>query len=495
MTRATASGQVRTGAPAAGRAASGGTMDAPAAGSFHVAADASGWCLLLPEIMQVVAIDEKTATLLADVETGRSTWNDGIRGLLDSQGIDLDPAARPPRDGEHPAPRAVPVSHIALFLTDRCDLRCVYCYERGRATGRHADMTAAMAERAVDWLFAQSGAAREVGISFFGGEPLLNVGVLETAARRAEALAAQTGKSLRLGMTTNGTHLDERVIDLILRHGITTVVSLDGDRGLHDRQRPRADGRGSHDDVLANARRLLAADPGAVCRATLLPGSDARAVRQSLTDAGFGRVLLSVASLPADDAGGRAATDEWEAAVAAESIATEAREVEDAVKHRDTAALKRRRDSSRFLQSLEQYATGTKRRTHCGAGRGLAAVTASGEVYPCQRFAYEPGYRVGSVTAGPPDRSVFHPSLRSADPACRTCHARYTCAGGCPHDNLVVTGSLDRPAPQRCAAARRENELAALVRCRLSEADLEFLFSEDVIHHPSCRLDLFQPAS
>ncbi|MBM3146576.1 MAG: radical SAM protein, partial [Actinobacteria bacterium] len=370
--------------------------------------------MLLPESMGAEAIDEATATVLAAAESDPSRQHADADLLLHSLQVDAD-AARP-RETERPPRPQVPLSHVALFLTDRCDLRCIYCYERERLPDHRTDMTTETAELAVDWLFAQSGAEREVGISFFGGEPLLNLDALQAAARRAEALARQTGKSLRLGMTTNGTHLDDRALDLVVGHGIETVVSLDGSREVHDRQRPRADGRGSYDEVAANARRLLEVHPDTVCRATVMPGGDAMAVKQALTEIGFSRVLVSVASLPPGDLDGDAA-DEWGAALALDDLESEARAVEDAVTHRDTEALRQLRGSSRFLALLEQYATASKRHTHCGAGRGLAAVTTSGDVYPCQRFVYEPAYRMGTLTSGRPDRSVFHPCLQTADAA------------------------------------------------------------------------------
>jgi organic radical activating enzyme len=59
---------------------------------------------------------------------------------------------------------------IILTLTERCNLRCGYCYvpvEQGRT------MTPEVAARAVDWFAANAAEDGTLGLSFFGGEPFL----------------------------------------------------------------------------------------------------------------------------------------------------------------------------------------------------------------------------------------------------------------------------------------------------------------------------------
>lgn len=58
--------------------------------------------------------------------------------------------------------------------------------------------------------------------------------------------------ALELGIQTNAVLLDERFCDVFDEFGISVGVSLDGGRAENDRHRRFADGRGSHDRVVAS---------------------------------------------------------------------------------------------------------------------------------------------------------------------------------------------------------------------------------------------------
>ena len=58
-------------------------------------------------------------------------------------------------------------------------MRCPYCYGDGGGYGGGGAMSEETAFRAVDWLIGQAGDGKEIWISFFGGEPLLNFALME----------------------------------------------------------------------------------------------------------------------------------------------------------------------------------------------------------------------------------------------------------------------------------------------------------------------------
>ncbi len=120
---------------------------------------------------------------------------------------------------------------VTIYPTMRCNLRCVYCsspYERSSELSVHEWRTA-LEE------LASLGAHR---IAILGGEPLMRADI-------GEIVAAVRTVGLKAAMTTNGT-LVPRHRDVVERLH-TLVVSVDGDRQAHDRNR----GEGSHADALA----------------------------------------------------------------------------------------------------------------------------------------------------------------------------------------------------------------------------------------------------
>lgn len=104
------------------------------------------------------------------------------------------------------------------------------------------------------------------------------------------------GKRMKYTVTTNLTLLDEERIEWIKANEIYVVASLDGPERLQNRQRPFADGRGSYEVAARNLRRLLAATDQVNARSTIMAGTDPDEVRAGLVALGVKRMHFSHAS-------------------------------------------------------------------------------------------------------------------------------------------------------------------------------------------------------
>jgi len=208
----------------------------------------------------------------------RLPWHDGW--------LELD--AGPPR-----AAATAPVT-LTLETGPGCALACGYCYARARPTraGALADAAVAAAARLV-----AEHARRERRPMLLGlhgaGEPLRELERLERAAATVREQAARIGVSLQLSVTTSGVVSDAVRRWLVDNVSILTV-SWDGPREIHDRQRPRQDGRGSHEAVMDTLHAFAAASRGLLrLRSTVLAAS-----HRSLPDA----VVALDEALPASGA-------------------------------------------------------------------------------------------------------------------------------------------------------------------------------------------------
>lgn len=79
---------------------------------------------------------------------------------------------------------------------------------------------------------------------FYGGEPLLNQGVLERLLPylSEEQNAGRLPKKLELMLCTNGSLIDKRLSKLFARHEVTVAVGVDGPQEENDRVRIASDG-------------------------------------------------------------------------------------------------------------------------------------------------------------------------------------------------------------------------------------------------------------
>jgi GTP 3',8-cyclase len=128
------------------------------------------------------------------------------------------------------APRAQPlidgfgrrVSYLRVSVTDRCDLRCVYCMSEHMTFLPKAEVLTLEELDRIASAFVALG-TRKLRIT--GGEPLVRKGVMGLLENLSRHL--KTGDLDELTLTTNGTRLEEFATDLA-RIGVRRVnVSMD----------------------------------------------------------------------------------------------------------------------------------------------------------------------------------------------------------------------------------------------------------------------------
>jgi uncharacterized protein len=169
-----------------------------------------------------------------------------------------------------------PISMLELILTERCPLRCDYCFE-GRWVDRR-DMSPEVGRAALDLLFDYSADAGEVWITHFGGEPTLRFALLCELTEYAKRCAAARGQAAHFSLTSNGIGLTPAMAESLAHQGIRVLLSLDGLAETHDRHRVDARGRGTFARV-ARALRILKATQGWVgAKMTVMPEAAARLV-------------------------------------------------------------------------------------------------------------------------------------------------------------------------------------------------------------------------
>ena len=147
---------------------------------------------------------------------------------------------------------------LTALTTLQCNFACDYCVQ-----GDHDDynanaekMSVDTALRLCDWAemkLDEIGSSR-FGLTFFGGEPLLNQPVMFEMAERLWRITQERGVEMGINVITNGLLLTPEVVDRLEPFGLK--VTLDGDQATHDRSRPLRGGQGTFDRIVENIRRV-----------------------------------------------------------------------------------------------------------------------------------------------------------------------------------------------------------------------------------------------
>ncbi len=363
---------------------------------------------------------------------------------------------------------ATPWNKLELALAETCNLACKYCY-----CGTCRDlvpnqglMSESVARQAITWLFAMSGREKEVSITFFGGEPLMNKPVLRFAIEYSQRLAKLHGKKVYYSMTTNGALLDDDVIGHIKRHNFGLMVSLDGPPEIHDSQCPTRGGGSSFGQVTAGIRKLMARRRAVTVRCTMAhPAPRMMELIRYFEDFGFTRIVLGRASNPmhpspldfteSDDADCELQMQEELIPWLLDKLA--------------------RGEKPKYFPFASFIAEQEKAETppppgpfRCGACRGTSTVGADGTLYPCHRFVGVPAWRIGHIADGPDLEKckLFWRGYRAAIARdCESCWAWGQCKGPCPWDIARTDGTFHLPAGY-CDSIKRYFELGAYVYAR-----------------------------
>jgi uncharacterized protein len=150
---------------------------------------------------------------------------------------------------------------ITVLTTLQCNFACDYCIQgdHGDYNRTAAKMTLENAERVALWAETRMDAIRPSSfvLTFFGGEPLLNLPVMYFLAERLWASSVARGVHMQINVITNGLLLTPEVVDRLEPFGLNGFkITIDGDRDTHNRMRPLRGGQGTFDRIINNIRRI-----------------------------------------------------------------------------------------------------------------------------------------------------------------------------------------------------------------------------------------------
>ena len=376
------------------------------------------------------------------------------------------------------APAPFPLNTVVLNVTNQCNLSCKYCYEFGEdklanSEGKAKFMPVETAQEAVDYLLANSPGRRSVHVTFFGGETLLNFDVMRGAVQYAVLRAKEVGKQIDFSLTTNGTLLNERVIEFLAEYRIGVTISLEGDREMNDQFRVFHDGRGSYDVIAPKVRALLARHTtrpiGA--RVTLTAQVvDVLKIFRHLTndlgfrEVGFAPVTTSPVRLYAIGGGGL------------DLVLSQFTKL--AQEYRDCALRNQHHGFTNVTDTLMEIHQGISKAYPCGAGLGLMGVAPSGDVAPCHRFVDSDEHKLGHISTGidPAKRAAFlsrgHIGRKYE---CHSCWARPLCSGGCHHEAFVRYGDTGHANLHYCDWIRGWTDVCLNIYGEIAARNPQFL--------------------
>jgi len=381
-----------------------------------------------------------------------------LRGL----GILVEPEAAGTGDWPVAPESASSVTHLAIFVTTKCNLRCAYCYARGGDTER--TITSRVWQLAMDHFFStlESAAAlrrasrQRVDLAIHGGgEATVEFSTLQAIVMEFCGRARAAGLRPSVSMGTNGTY-DDSVHRWIVENKIGVNISLDGPPEIQNRLRPLRSGQPSYEAVARNIQLLVASGRPVSVRATVT--NEALPYMQE-TIALAGQLGIAKVHFEPVSLTGRCATTALERPDA-EQFAEE---------FLKCFLLGLRYDVEVGYSGLRCFEHRHPR--FCAACGQNFCVTPDGNITTCYEVldSRDPAAREFFIGRVDPVQGrvvldqtrIEQLKLRVAEnmEACQDCFLRYHCAGDCPVKSFRHSQrDLYSPDPYRCEIADRINK-------------------------------------
>lgn len=340
---------------------------------------------------------------------------------------------------------------IQFIVTESCNLNCSYCYELCK-TNKH--MSKEVAKKGVDFILnggldGYFNNPNRIGgfiIEFFGGEPTLNIDVMnyvtEYFTQQCYLKHPEWLTNSMFAVSSNGTlYFQDKVKNFVETnsHRLSFGITIDGNKTLHDACRVYYDGRGSYDDVEKAVKHWNSIS------------TTTNSTKVTFAPANIKHIYESMIHL-------------WENLdiqfIHANCVYEEGWTIEDAkvyyqqlMKLADYLLIDKRYARyyiSIFSDLIEPLSEEGRKRNTCGGNGSMLAISPEGKLYSCMRFMdYALGKRegapIGDLENGIDLESPFLKKLQAitfesqSEEKCLTCPASSIC-GGCTGHNYDAFG-------------------------------------------------------
>lgn len=382
----------------------------------------------------------------------------------------------------------------SFLVTEDCNLACTYCFE---LDGRNKNkMTKEVARKGLEYLCnnAIKNGDGDFHAMLFGGEPLLNVEVVEEIFEYGVELANKNNLNFTTSMVTNATILTTEVKRIINtyknRANLNVQLSVDGIKEVHDKYRITRGGKGSFDIIENNIPewKVLFADN--MDRLSVHGCSNHDTLPYLYENYIFFREEWDIPRI-------------WFMPIHSETWSNEDVKVyEEQLNKIADYILDRARKEGNY-QEVINYAPIDRCLSHdsfpsapCGAGKNFITITADGELFPCHQIYFndpEKITKLGDLDSGidEPKRSIYvnydnsDLSCAKLDPDCDAYHC-YRCIA----ENLSQNGSILSVVgcgAERCAMSKIERKIQLRVRKEIENMGL--LNRNSNYNNSDCRCD------
>ncbi|GEM_PF-1440634 len=314
------------------------------------------------------------------------------------------------------------IKSIRINVSNTCNLKCTYCYaNQGNYNNEDAVMDINTAEKICNYISTKFPEVDE--IAFFGGEPFLNIPVIEYICEYFSDI-----RPMSFATVTNLTVLNDHIINLINKYNIKITGSLDGPKEINDIYRKYKSGDGTFNKISKNIHEINSKAPKAIklIESTYTKQSFEKYSKQELLDFfynNYGIKNILIADVLSDDNN---------IALPSKCKSENIEDIEKIIEDTFETILEDKPIDGSLIISLLLFLNKNYNDNFCNAGIREILIDHKGEIWPCQAYINREDFHMGSICNS--DNSTFNKVNTNLKNICKSnltncdeCVARYWC--------------------------------------------------------------------
>lgn len=332
-----------------------------------------------------------------------------------------------------------------LLITSRCNMACSYCIAKNLPSGT---MSIEVGRKAIDMFVHLAEGGKSIEFTFSGGEPLSEFALFKELVVYARERTHERDMVPQFVVKTNGTILNEEILQFVKSYQIKSVISIDGINKVHDKHRTDLASKGTHAKIIDNLITLLRHDVLCVASVTVHPSSSSNLIDSIKYLASLGINQIDVG--PAYGTVNWTSLESQQLSFSLMEIASYMRVV-----NRENIAL----EVGPLFRESEHVGRVLSNSWGCHAASKNLAFLPNGQITGCSALGMIvgqfPKLILGDVFNGLDQKAIDHLThLAQADAdmrtSCRNCQVSSNCTGGCLAINFSTHGVPLTPPELYC---------------------------------------------
>lgn len=322
---------------------------------------------------------------------------------------------------------------VKFWVTNDCNLKCNYCYEGQNKAKKY--MSKNVIDKAINYTlnYIKKLNTNDLIVSIHGGEPFLAFEIIEYIVNCFKREMDENHINISFATTTNGTIMNSKIKEFIIKDIKNITFSIDGARETHDMNRQFKNGNGTHHIVLRNAKEILKYIPNMRIRTTF----DSKSARTLYEDVKFLIEGGFKCIVPAPNLFDKNWDEE-----SLYILQNQVKKLKEYLEYKENVVVSILDKDLHFKKSC------------CVGGKSGFDIDPDGNLYPCILSVGINEFCIGNLKDGM-DENKLEKILsysRKINPECNGCDLYQYCDGArCKIINKIITGDYLLPPPMQCA--------------------------------------------